>query len=147
MAHIGNQPFGKTIRNITSETLTSVKTAFYPTGGYTSDFIDVYVNGVRQTNGVDFTATDGVLVTLQFNPTIGDTVDVISYALVEMANAVKRDGDTLTGTLNTRALVPTANVTYDIGTSTMRYKDLYLSGNTINLGDIKLTTNGTSFSV
>lgn len=147
MAHIGNAPFGKTIRNITSETLTSVKTAFYPTGGYTADYLDVFVNGVRQTNGIDFTATNGVLVTLQYNPTIGDTVDIISYSLVEMVNAVKRDGDTLVGTLNTQALVPTANITYDIGTSTMRYRDIYLSGNTINLGDIKLSTNGTAFSV
>ena len=31
-------------------------------------------------------------------------------------------------------IVPTANVTYDLGTSSNRFKDLYLSGNTINLG-------------
>ena len=31
-------------------------------------------------------------------------------------------------------IVPTANVTYDLGTSSNRFKDLYLSGNTINIG-------------
>jgi len=31
-------------------------------------------------------------------------------------------------------IVPTANVTYDLGTDSNRFKDLYLSGNTINLG-------------
>ena len=31
-------------------------------------------------------------------------------------------------------IVPTANITYDLGTSSNRFKDLYLSGNTINLG-------------
>ncbi len=147
MAHIGNAPFGKTVRTVTSETLTSVKTAYYPTGGYIVGYVDVYVNGVRLTEAADFTATDGTTVTLQYNPSIGDTVDVVTYGSIELANAVRRDGDTLVGTLFTRALVPTANVTYDIGTSTMRYKDLYLSGNTINLGDVQLTTNGTSFSV
>jgi len=147
MPYIGNQPFGKTVRTITSETLASVKTLFYPTGGYTVGYVDVYLNGVRLTEDGDFTATDGTLVTLLFNPLIGDTVDIVSYGTVELANAVRRDGDTLVGTLNTRALVPTANITYDIGTSTMRYKDIYLSGNTINLGDLQLTTNGTSFSV
>lgn len=147
MAHIGNAPFGKTVRTVTSETLTSVKTAYYPTGGYIVGYVDVYVNGVRLTETADFTATDGTTVTLQYNPSIGDTVDVVTYGSIELANAVRRDGDTLVGTLYTRALVPTANVTYDIGTSTMRYKDLYLSGNTINLGDVQLTTNGTAFSV
>ncbi len=147
MAHIGNAPFGKTVRTVTSETLTSVKTAYYPTGGYIVGYVDVYVNGVRLTETADFTATDGTTVTLQYNPSIGDTVDVVTYGSIELANAVRRDGDTLVGTLYTRALVPTANITYDIGTSTMRYKDLYLSGNTINLGDIQLTTNSTSFRV
>ena len=147
MAHIGNAPFGKTVRTVTSETLTSVKTAYYPTGGYIVGYVDVYVNGVRLTETADFTATDGTTVTLLYSPSIGDTVDVVTYGSIELANAVRRDGDTLVGTLYTRALVPTANVTYDIGTSTMRYKDIYLSGNTINLGDIKLSTNGTAFSV
>ncbi len=147
MAHIGNAPFGKTVRTVTSETLTSVKTAYYPTGGYIVGYVDVYVNGVRLTEAADFTATDGTTVTLLYNPSIGDTVDVVTYGSIELANAVRRDGDTLVGTLYTRALVPTANVTYDIGTSTMRYRDLFLSGNTINLGDIQLTANSTSFRV
>jgi len=147
MAHIGNQPFGKTVRTITTETLASVKTQFYPTGGYTIGYVDVYLNGVRLTETEDFTATNGTLVTLTFNPLIGDTVDIVSYGTVEIANALRRDGDTLVGTLYTRSLIPTSNVTYDIGSSTMRYKDLYLSGNTISLGDINLSTNGTSFSV
>ena len=147
MAHIGNQPFGKTVRTVTTETLASVKTQFYPTGGYTVGYVDAYLNGVRLTETEDFTATNGTLVTLTFNPLIGDTVDIVSYGTVELANAIRRDGDTLVGTLYTRALIPTSNITYDIGSSTMRYKDLYLSGNTINLGDIKLSTNGTAFSV
>ena len=36
--------------------------------------------------------------------------------------------------LVTGNVVPSANVTYDLGTDTARWKDLYLSGNTINLG-------------
>jgi hypothetical protein len=147
MAHIGNQPFGKTVRTVTTETLASVKTQFYPTGGYTVGYVDAYLNGVRLTETEDFTATNGTLVTLTFNPLIGDTVDIVTYGSVELANAIRRDGDTLVGTLYTRSLIPTSNVTYDIGSSTMRYKDLYLSGNTISLGDINLSTNGTSFSV
>jgi len=103
MAYIGNQPFGKTARTTTSETLTSVKTAFYPSGGYTIGFIDVFLNGTRLAEGLDFTATDGVLVTLLFNPEIDDTVDIITYGSVEIANAVKKSGDTMVGNLTINA--------------------------------------------
>lgn len=37
--------------------------------------------------------------------------------------------------LFTGNLLPSANITYDLGSSTQRWKDLYLSGNTIYLGD------------
>ena len=43
------------------------------------------------------------------------------------------------------SLIPSANVTYDLGTPTQRWKDLYLSGNTIHLGDsvsISASTSG-----
>ena len=46
------------------------------------------------------------------------------------------------------SIVPTANITYDIGTPTLRWRDIYLSGNTIDLGgtSIKSTANGISFT-
>lgn len=45
-------------------------------------------------------------------------------------------------------IVPGANVTYDIGSSSRRWRDLFLSGNTIDLGGtaIKSTANGVSFT-
>ena len=46
---------------------------------------------------------------------------------------VKSDG-TVVGTL-----LPDTNVAYDIGSATKRFKDLYLSGNTINLGGTALS--------
>jgi hypothetical protein len=39
-------------------------------------------------------------------------------------------------------IVPSANVTYSLGNITNRWKDLYLSGNTIFLGDTTITTSG-----
>jgi hypothetical protein len=41
---------------------------------------------------------------------------------------------TVTGNIGSH-LIPSANVTYDIGTANRRWKDLYLSGQTIYLGD------------
>ena len=46
------------------------------------------------------------------------------------------------------AIIPTANVAYDIGAPGARFRDLYLSANTIDLGGtaIKTTANGVSFA-
>jgi hypothetical protein len=38
-----------------------------------------------------------------------------------------------------QSIIPTADVTYDLGSQSKRFRDLYLSGNTIDLGGIELT--------
>ena len=40
-------------------------------------------------------------------------------------------------------LLPATNVTYDLGSSTKRWKDLYLSGNTIDLAGATISSDGT----
>lgn len=44
-------------------------------------------------------------------------------------------------------IIPTANETYDLGSVTNRFRDLYLSGTSINLGGIDITSDGTSLSL
>jgi hypothetical protein len=46
------------------------------------------------------------------------------------------------------SIIPGANVTYDLGAASLRWRDLYLSGNTIDLGGtaIKSSANGVSFT-
>ena len=43
--------------------------------------------------------------------------------------------------------VPATDVTYDLGTSSKKWKDLYLSGSSIYLGSIQLTENNGRFNV
>jgi hypothetical protein len=38
-------------------------------------------------------------------------------------------------------VIPSANVTYDLGTPTQRWRELWLSGNTIHLGGARITTD------
>ena len=45
------------------------------------------------------------------------------------------------------SLLPSANVTYDLGSTTNRWKDLWLSGTTLYLGDAVLSASGTSVSL
>jgi hypothetical protein len=44
-------------------------------------------------------------------------------------------------------ILPDTNIAYDIGSSTKRFKDLYLSGSTIYLGNATLTSTGTAFDL
>jgi len=45
------------------------------------------------------------------------------------------------------SLLPSANITYDLGSATQRWKDIYLSGNTIQLGGATLSASGAALSV
>jgi hypothetical protein len=41
-----------------------------------------------------------------------------------------------------RDWIPSANVTYDLGHNEKRWKDLYLSGSTIYIGDASISSTG-----
>jgi hypothetical protein len=43
-------------------------------------------------------------------------------------------------------IVPDANISYDLGTSTHRFRDIYLSGSSIYLGDAVITSTGTAIN-
>jgi hypothetical protein len=68
-------------------------------------------------------------------------------------NRVLKAGDTMTGNLNvaatliTQNVIPDANITYDLGTSTARFKDLWLSNSTIHLGEATISSNGSKLVV
>ena len=49
-----------------------------------------------------------------------------------------------TGNLTTGHILPSANITYDIGSPTLRFRTLYISGNTIDMGGAQITTDTTS---
>jgi hypothetical protein len=47
----------------------------------------------------------------------------------------------------TGTLIPTSNIAYDLGTTTQRFRSLYLSGNTIDLGGATIKTDGTTGAI
>jgi hypothetical protein len=61
-------------------------------------------------------------------------------------------GDTMTGNLNvaatliTQNVIPNANITYDLGSSEARFKDLWLSNSTIYLGEASISAQGGNVS-
>jgi len=54
---------------------------------------------------------------------------------------------TLAGLVVSGAITPSANITYDLGNNTNRFKDLYLSNSTIYLGSQTISANATSVSI
>jgi len=106
----------------------------------------VFVDRVLQRNSEYNVSTS----TLQFvsAPDNGAVIDAFVSQYLATNAAVLKAGDTMTGNLNvsatliTQNVIPDANVTYDLGSPTKRFKDLYLSGNTILLGGATLTANG-----
>jgi hypothetical protein len=63
--------------------------------------------------------------------TTNSNVSITEYANLKLGTLV---GGTNSNIYVTGSILPTANVTYDLGSSTNRFKTLWLSGNTIALG-------------
>jgi len=78
MAYIGNSPGVASQRVETAFTATSSQTVFTPSSGYTLGYCDVYYNGVKLVNGDDYTASDGVSITLASAAAAGDSVVVVA---------------------------------------------------------------------
>ena len=97
MSYIGVPPFGQTVRTVTEITATAGQTVFAPSGGYTPAYIDVYLNGVLL-NNADFSAPDGVNVTLTSAASASDEFKSIAYFPVELVSAGGGGGATGGGT-------------------------------------------------
>ena len=64
-------------------------------------------------------------------------------AAYDTANAkLNISGGTLTGTLNTQHIIPSANVTYNIGSNDARFQDIWLANSTIHLGEATISSEG-----
>jgi len=65
----------------TSQTVTATQgqTALTFGAGYTSGFVDVYINGVRQITGTDYAETNSTTVTLVSGATVGDEIEIVAW--------------------------------------------------------------------
>jgi hypothetical protein len=107
----------------TTFTATAAQTTF--TVSYTAGLVEVFLNGAKL-SGADLTATNGTSIVLASGANAGDTVDVIAYGTVSVANTytqaqadaifVDVAGDTMTGTLNGTSAVFSGDLTVDTNT-------------------------------
>jgi hypothetical protein len=88
--YIGTTPVPQATQHREQFTATASQTSF-PTAGYTPQFIDVYLNGVKLATA-DYTATNGSDVVLAAGAALNDIVEYVAYTPFEVAN------QTFTGT-------------------------------------------------
>ena len=69
-------------------TATSGQTVFTITGTYTVGYIDVYRNGVRLTEGTDYTATNGTTFVLTTPANLNDEVESIGYKVATLVTTL-----------------------------------------------------------
>jgi hypothetical protein len=74
------------------------------------------------------------------------TDDLDALTIDASQNVTVNNNLTVSGQVSSN-LIPSSNVTYDLGSASNQWKDLYLSGNTIFLGGAQLSYTGTSFKV
>ena len=74
--------------------------------------------------------------------TVALTSDLTDYITASSTDTLTNK--TLGATTISGHLTPSANVTYDLGTSSNRFRDIYLSGTTIDLGGAKLSNDGSN---
>jgi hypothetical protein len=115
-------------------TSTAGQTTFTVANGYNLGMVDVFVNGVKLVNGVDYTATNGTTVVLTDALTVGQIVEIDNYLTAFLPTNALRTITTFTAT----AAQTTFSVTYTQGLI-----DVFYNGS--NLAQSEYTaTNGTS---
>ena len=87
--------------------------------------------------------------------TTGSLNNTVSSSVVRISALEAKTGSYSTTGSNTfvgnqtisGSLIPAVNITYDLGSSTNKWKDLYLSGSTIYLGDVILSATTGGFEI
>jgi cytoskeletal protein CcmA (bactofilin family) len=111
------------------------------------------VNGTATFNGATTIANTLAVGNVSITGFVHATSDAFIHGQLTangsafFANTVSVTGVVdLANTLITRDVVPFANNQYSLGTSSMRFTELYLSGNTLVVGNAVITDTGTSLS-
>jgi len=103
-----------------------------------TDSVGDYVESLVAGTGVSLTNNtgEGATPTVAIGQAVGTTDNVTFNTLTTDA------GITVGG-----HIVPDTDVTYDLGSTDNRFRDLYLSGTTIDLGGVEITSDGSTVSI
>ena len=119
--YIGNNPSDSSVRIARQIYTTSgITSDFTFTSGYDPGYIDIYVNGERQTEGTNFTASDGQTFTIMNGGvSTGSTVEASAYktfnvATVTLGEVTDVDDLVITGQLTSGSIIVGSAVTANL---------------------------------
>ena len=135
---------------IASETFSgdNSTTAFTLGSTQTTASCIVSINGVVQEPTTAY-AVSGTTLTFTEAPLAGDTIEVREITTTSTLTGLASDDTSSSvttedgGDVSVKGnIIPSANVTYDLGSTTERWNDLYLAGNSIVLGSVVIKNTG-----
>jgi hypothetical protein len=124
---------------------TEGQTSFSPGSGYLVGYIDVYYNGLKLYGGEDYTATDGIHVTLTNPATVNSIVEIVGFgANVPVNNVYVLNS--MTSLLNRQTFFATEGQTLFTPSQKYRigYVDVYYNGLKLNIPEDVTANDGTS---
>jgi hypothetical protein len=130
-------------------TYSSALTAWTVSTSVSNSFVSISVAGNVNSGNLLATGTASVTGNVQGANVNGTTVSATGNVV---GGNVTTTGLTKTATFSVTGnvignLLPSANITYDLGSSTQRWRDLWLSGTTIQLGAASISASGDSVSL
>lgn len=144
MSYVGVPPFGQTVRTTTELTASAGQVDFYPSGGYLPGYIDIIVGGVELGSN-DFTALDGVKVTLAVAATAGEEFKSKAYwpvTLVDIKSTSVAKGGGNDKIFFENDQVVTSDYTITTGKNAMSAGDI-----TINDGVLVTAPSGSTWTI
>jgi hypothetical protein len=130
---------GLTYTNSPNAISTSATGSGIPTPGGSVNTIQFNESGILN-GSANFIITGGNTVLLNG----GFTANTVAGSLTTASQPNITTVGTLNGLVVGGDIIPNANVTYNLGNNTARFKDLYLAGNTIFLGTQTISANASS---
>jgi len=124
---------------------TAGQTVFNIGSGYLAGYIDVYYNGIKLYGGDDYTANDGLSVTLTNPALVNDIIEVVGFgANVPVANIYVLNSTT--SFVNRQTFFATNGQTTFTPTQSYRvgYIDVYYNGLKMVIPDDVVANNGTT---
>jgi hypothetical protein len=160
--------------NVASKTISAIATAsqtlFTVTGGYRLNYLSVFRNGTKLVEAIDFTARDGVSVTLQSPATVGDVLEFQIFDTFRVADAPNTNDNSvlfagsvnIQGDLNVLGVTTIAGAATSVGFARTAYglsgtpnitvgiisaSSLSLTSGSIGFSTYVTLTSGTSWTV
>jgi hypothetical protein len=106
------------------------------------------INGVSFNGSADITVhTAGTGISVSGTAVSIDTSVTVDKTTAQTLSNKTLTSPTINGATIGGSLIPSADITYNLGSPSFRFKDLYLSGSTITLGTATLSASGSGVAM